>query len=89
MISYYDLLGLLKDGKQPKEVKLHLKYNSAVCIYNNDNGSYLLKNRFDEDNLSIYMYLRDCLLDNGSFDKCIEIIENEWYNSHLKGVCLC
>ena len=77
MISYYELLGLLKDSKQPKEVKLHLKYNSAVYIYNNDNGSYLLKNRFDEYNLSIYMYLRDCLLDNGSFDKCIEIIENE------------
>ena len=77
MISYYELLGLLKYGKHPKEVKLHLGYSSAVYIYNEDNGSYLLKNRFEEDNQSIYMYLRDCLLDNNSFDKCIEIIENE------------
>ena len=46
MISYYDLLTLLKNNKQPKEVELNIMNYKALYIFDADNiylKIYLLK----------------------------------------------
>lgn len=62
MISYYELLGLIKDGKQPDKVK----YDDNIYIWNEDN--YL----FD-----LHKYITDSLGEVDMFDKNIEIIEEK------------
>jgi len=74
MISFYDLLSLLKNNKHPKEVKLHLCDKAITYVYNKDNGSYLIKYR-NQLSQVFDMYLRDCLLDSSSFDNIIEIVK--------------
>lgn len=72
MISYYDLLGLLKNNEHPKEVYLHFSNKKCMYVYNKENGCYLIKNRND---CSGYfdLYLSDSFVDIQRFDKCIEI----------------
>ena len=67
MISYYELLGLIKEGKQPDKVK----YNSVIYKfdgedYHNEQECELLKNKF-------FMYSDINLI----YEKSIEIIEDK------------
>lgn len=50
MISYYDLLGLMKENKHPKEVYLHIAKKVAKYVYDEEDGYILATN---EDNLNI------------------------------------
>lgn len=59
MISYYELLGMIKEGKQPKKVK----YDDGIFEWD------------DYDYISSANYLSNYLNERRMFDKNIEIIE--------------
>ena len=70
MISYYDLLGMIKDGTQPKQIKYYdkiYKWGYSNYVYIDDNTKYLVAN-INEINM---------------FKKNIEIIEEDKYIEEL------
>ena len=70
MISYYELLGIIKDGNIPKKVEyLH-------TIYEWDGLNYVNNNK-------ISTYLSGNINDVDMFDKTIEIIEKDKYIEEL------
>jgi hypothetical protein len=80
LISYYDLLTLLKDKKQPKEVMLH--YNDKMNLtykWDAENG-YIVKDAkkyFRSEKIKNYFdfYLSDTFLDRERFKEKIEILD--------------
>ena len=75
-ISYYDLLGMLKENKHPLEIRLYLCDKSVIYFYSNDDGCYIIKNRKDMD-INFEIYLRECLTDIQCFENIIEIVETK------------
>ena len=66
MISYYELLGMIKKGNNPEKVK----YDHTVYEWDNDSYYY-----DDYDNIS---YLsKDIIFEKDMFKKNIEIIEDK------------
>ena len=77
MISYFELLQMIKDGEIPKKVRLHyaLATREYRADYDVDTFShYELCNKRDEDD-NFRFYLSECFLDSDMFDEKIEIIE--------------
>jgi len=82
LISYYDLLTLLKDKKQPKEVMLH--YNDKINLsykWDAENG-YIVKDAklyFRSEKIKRYFdyYLSDTFLDIDRFNNKIEILDKK------------
>ena len=66
MISYYELLGMIKKGNNPEKVK----YDDTV--YEWDNDSYYYDNYDDISYLS-----KDIIFEKDMFKKNIEIIEDK------------
>ena len=86
MISYFDLLQMIKDGNIPKKVRLHyaLATREYRADYDVDTFShYELCNKRDEDD-NFRFYLSECFLDSDMFDKKIEIIEGS--NKKIKKI---
>lgn len=80
LVSYYDLLSLLKIGIIYKKVVLH-KFNEKITfIYYGCN--YVIEN---EENISdrFEEYLCDCDADSSKFEKNIQLIDNKWWNIWL------
>lgn len=80
LISYYDLLTLLKDNKQPKEVMLHQNKEQKLCYKWDAENGYIVKNakvylRSQELKNFFDLYLSDTLLDIDRFTKKIEILD--------------
>lgn len=76
MISYYELLQMVKEGKEPKKIELHLVNDSRRYIAKYDGASfshYCLENKYLEAENFKY-YLADSLLESQMFGKCIEVI---------------
>lgn len=79
-ISYYDLLGLIKEKKEPKEIEVELiakKSVKYVADYDSANDSfvcYFIKNGQDVDENYKY-YLSDCLLESDMFSAGITIVD--------------
>lgn len=71
-ITMYELLGLVKDGKQPKKIK----YSSCIMIYDVDENDYRTpeKDYYDAD-VKTYKYLTDCIDLFTDLNNEIEIIE--------------
>ena len=80
LISYYDLLTLLKDNKHPKEVMLHYdKKNKLLYKWDAEDG-YIVKDAkryFWSEKVKRYFdyYLSDTFLDIDRFNEKIEIID--------------
>lgn len=79
MISYYELLGMIKEGKAPNKIRVHL--NSTPKIYVKDDDIeeycyYILNNKEQEDE-NYKDYLMDSFIESMMFDKTIEILEEE------------
>ena len=62
MISYYELLGMIKEGNNPKKVKFN------DIIFNWCYGYYIY---------GVYVFLTNYLSEKQMFDKNIEIIEED------------
>ena len=80
LISYYDLLTLLKDNKHPKEVILHYNDKQKLkYVYDAENG-YIVKDakryfRSKEQKAYFEFYLSDTFLDRDRFNEKIEILD--------------
>ena len=79
MISYYELLGMIKEGKAPNKIRVHL--TSEPRIYEveydgEDFNCYCLRKKSIEDEEYKY-YLSDSYLESMMFDKTIEILDKE------------
>ena len=85
LISYYELLTIIKDCEQiweyPK-VYWHNNYRDKVLYIptfdsvSGDLEGYHLKNR-NLENEDIRYWLSECMLESSMFDKCIEIAEQD------------
>lgn len=73
MISYYDLLGMLKTDTYPLRVKLYLCNKSAIYFYSADDSCYLLEDRKKQSEIFCF-YMNECLTDKQFLDNIIEII---------------
>lgn len=71
-ITMYELLGLVKDGKQPKKIK----YSSYIMIYDADENDYRTPEKdYYAADVKTYKYLTECIdLFTGLNDE-VEIIE--------------
>ena len=82
LISYYDLLGMIKEGNIPKTIKVQLcnvtysKIYKAVYDCKKFTNYYLIG---DEDD-NYKNYLIECFWEESTFDKCIEIPNNDFEN---------
>lgn len=80
-ISYYELLGMIKEGNIPERIKVCLVGNKEVVYIAEFETEYILlcymiENENEQDENYRY-YLSECLIEYSMFDECIEIIEEE------------
>jgi hypothetical protein len=76
MISYYELLEMVKKGDIPDEVRVHLigEARTYMAVYDSvseEFSYYSLDGKADEDYKD---YLMECFIESCIFDKNIEII---------------
>lgn len=79
MISYYELLGMIKEGKAPNKLKLYQVGTFKVYIKVEDIDDtcwYVLENDDDCDD-NYRTYLSECLLEGEMFRKNIEILDGK------------
>lgn len=80
-ISYYELLGMIKEGNIPVRIKVCLVGNKKVVYIAEFESNYALvcyriENEKEEDE-NYHYYLSECLIECSMFDKNIEIIVEE------------
>ncbi len=79
MISYYELLGMIKEDKAPKEIMVHLtkkpKMYKAVYDFGDFNYYALYEEEIIDDDY--HHYLAECFLESDMFDKNIEILDEK------------
>ncbi len=74
LISYYELLSLLKMGVIYEKVILHKFDDTMTYIFDGDN--YIIEEENDADD-RFEIFLSDCDADIAKFDKNIQLIENK------------
>ncbi len=62
MISYYDVIGMIKNGNIPKRIRLFIFDKSAVYYFDQENSSYLIEDP-SAKNDNFKEYLNECLTD--------------------------
>ena len=78
MISYYELLGMIKEDKAPNKIRVHLTREPRIYEAQYDESDFSHYFIYDGDNDDDYHhYLSECFLESDMFDKNIEIIEEE------------
>lgn len=82
LVSYYDLLGMIKEGNIPQklEVKLPCVNYSRTYYASYDisefNNYFLLEVEDSDENYDVY--LANCFLESDMFEKCIEILDDDF-----------
>lgn len=86
MISYYELLKLIKENKYPELIELNLNCGSKIyqAYYDNCEFSHYALKDENDNNENFKYYLVDSLLENEMFDKNIKIIEIQEENNIRK-----
>ena len=78
MISYYELLGMVKEGNAPERIEVSLTSGTPeIYKAEYDAGEfnyYLLDKSLQDDNYRFY--LSECFLESSMFDKCIKILDD-------------
>lgn len=74
-ISFYDLLTLIKENKNPHKVKLCMCKKAAIYVYDLESNCYVLESQ-DNANHIFYDYLNESLTDKQMLDENIEIEDN-------------
>ena len=77
MISYYDLLGMIKEGNAPRKIRVHLTCNPRDYEAIDDMGEFCYYSLIGEpdENYKSYLsesYVESCMLEDG-----IEVIEED------------
>ncbi len=81
-ISYYELLGMIKEGNIPKKLYVKLpqvSYGSTyIATTDLDEGFSYYERESDKDGEVNYRdYLGECFLESDMFNECIEILEDK------------
>lgn len=76
-VSYYDLLGMIKEGNIPQKIEVTVPCVNYSRTYfasydGNEFNNYFLLNAKDGDE-NYDVYLANCFLESDMFNKCIEI----------------
>ena len=84
MISYYELLGKIKEGEAPQKLRVHLTREPKIYVRQNDLDLSFSHYRLDclDDNKetvddNYHYYLADCFLESSMFDENIEILDKK------------
>lgn len=81
MISYYELLGMIKEGNIPNKIKVHLTPVSSrnyISEYDIDGSfSYYRLENEKEENDDYRFCLADCYLESVALDETIEILDEK------------
>lgn len=79
MISYYELLGMVKEGNAPKKISVSLTYGTMKTYEATYDGGefsyYWLTSNISNENYK--NYLTECFLESMMFDECITILDEE------------
>lgn len=80
-ISYYELLGMIKEGNIPKKLYVKLpqvNYGSTyIAEYDDEDFSYYCQEDTKDNEVNYRSYLGECFLESDMFAECIEILEDE------------
>lgn len=77
-ISYYELLGMIKEGNIPK--RIYVKFPQVIygvnyiAIYDNGDFSHYYA---EEDDINYKSYLNDCFLESDMFGRLIQVLDEE------------
>ncbi len=77
MISYYELLGMIKDGKAPNKIRVHLTSEPREYRMIFDCGECNYYELIGNENNDYKYYLSDSYLESMMFDKTIEILDEK------------
>jgi len=81
MISYYELLGMIKEGNIPNKIKVHLTpCTSKIYVREDDldeSFSYYRLDEREEEDENYRDYLAECFLESSMFDETIEILDEK------------
>lgn len=87
MISYYELLGMIKEGKAPQRLRVHLTTSTSKTYVRDDDGDtfshYEIENGYDEDD-DYHFYLAEDFLESSMFDENIEILDEKNINDKAR-----
>lgn len=89
-ISYYDLLGMIKEENIPDKVYLHMlgkkvAYIKDVDTVSNELTGYMLDNPNKDQDENFKYYLGECFLESDMFDECIEVDKKLIEKIKIKG----
>lgn len=81
-ISYYELLGMIKEGNIPQKIEVKFSTLSYSRTYYasydiNEFSNYFLLEAEDGDE-KYEVYLSNCFLESDMFDKCITILDDDF-----------
>lgn len=79
MINYYELLGMIKEGKEPKKIKAHLTSTPKIykAQYDGKEFNYYELDDSEEEDDDYKDYLAECFLESSMFEQNIEILDEK------------
>ena len=87
MISYYELLGMIKEDKEPNKIKVHLTSIPQVYVREDDlddTFSYYGLEEEEKEDSDYHYYLAECFLESDMFEKNIEILDEKRINDKAR-----
>lgn len=81
MISYYELLGMIKEDKAPKEIRVHLTSGTSKLYVResdiDDTFNCYVIDEDEETSEDYKYYLTDCYIESMMFEKTVEILDEK------------
>ena len=81
MISYYELLGMIKEDKAPRKIRVHLTSGISKLYVREDDmdGTFNFYGLGvnEKENEEYHFYLAECFLESDMFEKNIEILDEK------------
>ena len=88
MINYYELLGMVKEGKAPKKIKAHLTSEPRIYEAEYDCGDFSYYWLAEEkEDIDYHYYLAEDFLESSMFEKNIEILDEKKMPEKLYTYC--
>ena len=79
MISYYELLGMIKEDKAPRKIRVHLTPGTSKLYVREDDMdgtfSFYGLGVNEKENEEYHFYLPECFLESSMFEQTVEILD--------------
>ena len=78
-ISYYELLGMIKEGNITKRIYVKIASYGMYYVANYDGEDFNYYELQDKDVIdeNYHVYLSECFLESSMFEKCIQVLDEE------------